>query len=61
MISGNTHYYFTLRDEDKVYVASISTSERLPFMKAGDRVRFTCTEQDDVAVVEEIALLSPAS
>ncbi len=61
VISGNTHYYFTLRDEDKVYVASISTSERLPFMKAGDRVRFTCTEQDDVAVVEEIALLSPAS
>lgn len=54
VISGNTHYYFTLQGEDGVYVAPITVSERLPFLKAGDRVRFTCTRQEQVWVVEEL-------
>ncbi len=61
VISGNTHYYFTLTDEEGVYVASITVSERLPFLKAGDKVRFTCTRQEQVWVVEELAVVSPVS
>lgn len=61
VISGNTHYYFTLTDEEGVYVASITVSERLPFLKAGDKVRFTCTRQEQVWVVEELAVGAPVS
>lgn len=44
VISGNTYYYFTMTDSEQVYTASIETYEKLPFLKAGDRVRFTYTE-----------------
>ncbi|MDO4295937.1 MAG: CvpA family protein [bacterium] len=40
VVSGNTCYYFMLNGSDTVYVAEISLYERLPFLKAGDRVEF---------------------
>lgn len=46
VVSGNTCYYFTLTGSDAVYTASITTYEKLPFLKASDRVRFTYTEGD---------------
>ena len=44
VVSGNTCYYFTLTGNDQVYTAYIGTYEKLPFLQAGDRVRFTYTE-----------------
>lgn len=41
VVSGNTVYYFTLTGSDTVYTAAVTTSEKLPFMKAGDKVTFT--------------------
>lgn len=46
VVSGNTCYYFTLTGNDQVYTAYISTDEKLPFLKSGDRVRFTYTESE---------------
>lgn len=44
VISGNTCYYFMLTGNNQVYTASITTDEQLPFLKAGDSVKFTYTE-----------------
>lgn len=44
VISGNTCYYFTLRGSDKVYTASITAYEKLPFLKAGDVIHFSYSE-----------------
>ena len=43
VVSGNTVYYFTLTGDETIYTASITSNERLPFMKSGDRVKFTCS------------------
>ena len=40
--NGNTVYYFRLVDDSTIYTASITQWEMLPFIKAGDTVRFTC-------------------
>ena len=39
--NGNTYYYFRLTDRETVYIASVELSDALPFIKAGDTVRFT--------------------
>ena len=39
VVGGNTCYYFTLEGDSNVYTASVEVWERLPFMKAGDRIR----------------------
>ena len=43
VVSGNTVYYFTLTGDETIYTASITSNERLPFMKSGDQVTFTCS------------------
>ena len=43
VVSGNTVYYFTLTGDETIYTASITSNERLPFMKSGDQVKFTCS------------------
>lgn len=40
VVSGNTFYYFMLTGDDTVYSASVTSNERLPFMKAGEPVSF---------------------
>ncbi len=54
VVSGNTCYYFTVEGSDDVYTASISVSEKLPFLKAGDSVSFTCTEGIQTQEVTEL-------
>lgn len=39
VMEGNTVYYFTVSGDDNIYMAQISVSERLPFMKNGDDIR----------------------
>ncbi|MEG1293421.1 MAG: CvpA family protein [Clostridium sp.] len=46
VVSGNTCYYFTLTGSTQVYTASITTYEKLPFLKAGDNIHFTYSEND---------------
>ncbi|MCI8453886.1 MAG: CvpA family protein [Lachnospiraceae bacterium] len=54
VVGGNTVYYFTLKGEDTVYAAAVTVHERLPFLQAGDRISFTCTEEDTPKTVTEI-------
>lgn len=56
VVSGNTCYYFTLTGSDEVYVVAITASDRLPFLKAGDRVSFQYSMQDGIRNVEEITI-----
>ena len=48
---GNTRYYFMLEDDERVYIATVSASAKLPFVKAGDEVEFTCSDDGDVREV----------
>ena len=41
VIDGYTYYYFMLEGDSNVYKALITTSDTLPFKKAGDKIRFT--------------------
>ncbi len=44
VVDGNTHYYLKLKEDDRVYAVKVTVSERLPFVKAGDRVELTVPE-----------------
>lgn len=46
VISGDTVYYFTLDGSDTVYAAAVTVHEKLPFLKAGDMISFTYTEDE---------------
>ena len=57
VVNGNTHYYFTIKGNEAIYVSSIQLSERLPFVKAGDEVsfKFAKTNINKVISFESIA------
>ena len=44
VISGNTYYYFTLKDEEAVYISPVTVLNQLPFIQAGDEISFTYRE-----------------
>lgn len=46
VVNGNTHYYFTLSNSDKVFVTNISLSTNLPFAKNGDTVKLQFVEKN---------------
>lgn len=54
VMDGNTRFYFTLEGDEAVYIASIQVSDRLPFLKAGDSVTFTCSSDGDTREVMSI-------
>ncbi len=54
VISGNTCYYFTLKGSDTVYAAYVTVHESLPFLKSGDLITFTYTEDDTPRQVTQI-------
>lgn len=47
VIGGNTHYYFMVEGDEKVYVTSIELSAGLPFLKVGDRLSFDYIALED--------------
>ncbi len=51
---GNTRWYFRLQGDASTYVASISASSNLPFLKAGDAVSVTYSEKDGVREVSTL-------
>ena len=53
VVGGNTCYYFTLKGGTEVYTAEITVSEKLPFMKAGERVKFKFTDEGNIRDVIE--------
>lgn len=55
VVSGNTCYYFTLTDDtdnNKIYRASIEISEKLPFLKVGDSIKFSYVEEGTIREVQ---------
>lgn len=37
-VEGNTNYFIKAKGEDTIYIAGIAKSNRLPFLKAGDKI-----------------------
>ena len=60
VIAGNTCYYFTLKGSDTVYAAYVTIHESLPFLKSGDQITFTYTEDDTPRQVTQISKIRPA-
>ena len=60
VIAGNTCYYFTLEGSDTVYAAYVTIHESLPFLKSGDQITFTYTEDDTPRQVPQISKIRPA-
>lgn len=56
VVNGNTCYYFTLAGSKEVYVVSVTVSDQLPFLKAGDQVAFRYSVQDGVRSIDEITI-----
>lgn len=38
VINGNTHYYFTLEEDEGIFVSSIKLSEKLPFLRKASKI-----------------------
>lgn len=59
VVSGNTCYYFTLKDQNTVYVAEVMVYEHLPFAKAGDQIelKYQKEEEGNIRKVTEILSL----
>ncbi|MDO5027252.1 MAG: hypothetical protein Q4E50_05435 [Tissierellia bacterium] len=51
VIDGNTHYYFTLDDQDGIFVSSIKLSDKLPFLESGSEVKLKYADMDTKKVV----------
>lgn len=51
VIDGNTTYIIKAVNDDKYYIASISVSEKLAFIKAGDRLSIKGTEDDKQFII----------
>lgn len=54
VIAGNTCYYFTLKGSDTVYAAYVTVHQSLPFLKSGNQITFTYTEDDTPRQVTQI-------
>lgn len=54
VVDGNTKYYFTLQGGDTVYIAPITVSNRLPFLKAGDSIALSYSGDDSTREVLSI-------
>ena len=46
---GNTNYYIEMNGE--IYIASITVSDLLPFVKAGDTVTLTVDQNHNVVAI----------
>ena len=57
VFDGNTRYYFKLAGDPKIYIASISANENMPFLGPGSRVSVMYTEKDNTREVTALTLL----
>lgn len=54
VVSGNTNYYIKLQNDDKIYIAPITISDKLPLAKSGDSVEMTVSANEDKTAVSKI-------
>lgn len=54
VVSGNTNYYIKLQNDDKIYIAPITISDKLPLAKSGDSVEMTVSVNEDKTAVSKI-------
>ncbi|MCF6465568.1 hypothetical protein [Clostridium sp. Cult2] len=56
VIDGNTHYYFILDGSNKIFIANIGVSEKLPFIKVDDEVNIEYYEKNNLNQVTKLEL-----
>lgn len=54
VVSGNTNYYIKLQNDEKIYIAPITISDKLPLAKSGDSVEITVSANEDKTAVSKI-------
>ena len=54
VVSGNTNYYIKLQNDEKIYIATITISDRLPLAKSGDSIEMTVSANEDKTAVSKI-------
>ena len=54
VVSGNTNYYIKLAGNEKIYIAPITISDKLPLAKSGDSVEMTISEAENKFTVTKI-------
>lgn len=54
VVSGNTNYYIKLQNDEKIYIALITISDKLPLAKSGDSVEMTVSANEDKTTVSKI-------
>ena len=54
VVSGNTNYYIKLQNDEKIYIALITISDKLPLAKSGDSVEMTVSANEDKTAVSKI-------
>lgn len=52
VINGNTHYYFMIDESNDIFVTNISLSEKLPFVKIGQKIDFIYTDGSAKEVIQ---------
>lgn len=54
VVSGNTNYYIKLQGDDKIYIAPITISDKLPLAKSGDSIEMTVSVTEGKVTVSKI-------
>lgn len=54
VVSGNTNYYIKLQGDDKIYIAPITISDKLPLAKSGDSIEMTVSVTEDKVTISKI-------
>ena len=46
VVNGNSHYYFKIEGQEKVFIAPVSLNDKLPLLKVGDTVTIEFVEDE---------------
>ncbi len=57
VVEGSTKYYFRLKNEAAIFIADITVSPELPFLKAGDTITVSITRTTEDAPTVDITAL----
>ena len=55
VVSGNTNYYIKLENDGRIYILSVTLSDKLPLAKPGDNIKMSFSEtpeQDGITVTK---------
>lgn len=54
VVSGNTNYYIKLQNDENIYIAPITISNKLPLTKIGDNIKITVSKTENGTTVSKI-------